>query len=180
MKRLRSLRQALTRLYYTARTFRDYSQRLNKWSTIANASTSGPPSKPPSAKSPQASAPPSPQRNAAPWPINSASPIGSPNAETNQQMNNSNLNKRPTASAQEPLFGTWSDVESAVPDTLTPVIVWGILEGEDTPASHEGFRSRTCWRSVRTNEDYGGRLKINIPTHWMPMPDAPTQTLIPL
>ena len=34
MNRLRSLRQTLTRLYYTARTFRDYSQRLNKWSTI--------------------------------------------------------------------------------------------------------------------------------------------------
>ena len=79
--------------------------------------------------------------------------------------------------APVPLFGSWCAVSISVPDTLTPVLVWGVLEDEDAPAAHEGFRSRTCWRSVRSNEDYGDRLKVNNVTHWMPMPCGPNKKL---
>lgn len=70
----------------------------------------------------------------------------------------------------------WIPVAESMPETLVPVIVYGILEGETQPDRHEAFRRYIGrddpWRSVRTGDD-GENLPIREVTHWMELPPAP-------
>jgi hypothetical protein len=77
-----------------------------------------------------------------------------------------------------PLFGSWCPMESRLPAMMDSVIVWGTLEGEAEPDSHEGFLSygpatAPRWRSVRAEEDGGLNRRILDVTHWMPRPRGP-------
>lgn len=61
---------------------------------------------------------------------------------------------------------------------MLSVLVYGILEGEDQPAVHEAFHDHKSWRSVRTWEtgfSGGKNPEITGVTHWMFMPDPPTE-----
>lgn len=72
----------------------------------------------------------------------------------------------------EPL--NWLSVRAAKPETFNSVIVWGTLEMEDVPDSHEGYWSGREWWSVRSrDEDAAAHKLIHEVTHWMPRPPAP-------
>lgn len=63
------------------------------------------------------------------------------------------------------------DDESSWPETFTPILIFGILPGEDTPAVHEGYRGISSrWFSVRGDETDRQRI---LATHWRPMPEPP-------
>lgn len=87
-----------------------------------------------------------------------------------------NITKRQTEETTEP---DWCPVEDRQPAIMDSVIVWGTLEGEAEPDSHEGFLSygpatAPRWRSVRAEEDGGLNRRILDVTHWMPRPRGPT------
>lgn len=68
---------------------------------------------------------------------------------------------------------TWTNANQK-PQPYKSVIVWGILEYEDEPDTHEGFWGKgSDWHSVRPHADQPRRMKISAVTHWMPMPKAP-------
>jgi hypothetical protein len=73
----------------------------------------------------------------------------------------------------------WIPVTETMPETLVPVIVYGILEGEWEHDRHEAFRrhigSRDPWRSPRMEHDEN--LRFREVTHWMPMPPAPVPSV---
>lgn len=87
----------------------------------------------------------------------------------------------------------WQPIATFNLDTLVPCIVWGVLEGETEPASHEAYllqrrqagpvfescRSDMDWRGVANADPYLRRLDITSVTHWMPMPTAPLATTPP-
>lgn len=68
----------------------------------------------------------------------------------------------------------WIPITESMPETLVPVIVYGILEGEYEHDRHEAFRrhvGRDPWRSPRMENDEN--LRLREVTHWMPMPPRP-------
>jgi len=73
-----------------------------------------------------------------------------------------------------PLFGVWVPVEKPVhPVTYTPILIYGILEGEEWKDCHEGFWCGRNWWSVRQREtDRLAKRRIDA-THWMRMPTPP-------
>lgn len=54
------------------------------------------------------------------------------------------------------------------PPTYVPVIVFGVLDTETSPDSHEGYWSGKRWESIRTADDRN--IKILEASHWMFMP----------
>lgn len=59
------------------------------------------------------------------------------------------------------------------PDFLEPILVFGVLEGEDRPAWHEAFcSSNKQVLSVRKHEDYDRQRTIEA-TVWARIPAAP-------
>lgn len=64
-----------------------------------------------------------------------------------------------------------------LPVTYEPVIVYGILDGEETAACHEGFWDGRRWMSARSKgEDERGDMlhqRIDRVTHYRPMPENP-------
>ena len=75
-----------------------------------------------------------------------------------------------------PLFGSWCPVDVCLPSLMDSVIVWGVLDGENEPDSHEGFlgwAGPERWRSVRLNEEDGSNRNIIAVSHWMPRPRKP-------
>jgi hypothetical protein len=65
---------------------------------------------------------------------------------------------------------TWNDPSCGMPPKGDPILIFGILDGEDSPATHEGF---WCgwWSSIRPNtETHGGTLGIDHVTLWAEMP----------
>ena len=84
--------------------------------------------------------------------------------------------KRGLPLAATPLFGFWTPVDSCMPVTYDPVLVFGVLENEGEPDSHEGYWSGTKWKSVRDDEfaPVDSLRKLGIAaTHWMPRPGKP-------
>lgn len=68
----------------------------------------------------------------------------------------------------------WRPVWMGLPGTYEPVLVAGVLDGEDSPACHEAFYCGRNWWSVRQDEyDYHAKRRIHQVGHWMPMPAIP-------
>lgn len=89
----------------------------------------------------------------------------------------------------------WQLITTFNLDTLVPCIVWGVLEHENEPASHEAYtllrrpgqlvfksvREEMLWRTEEVpNTPYTRRLDITSVTHWMPMPPAPFPAAEPI
>lgn len=70
-------------------------------------------------------------------------------------------------------MGGWCDPTESLPPTLQPVIVYGVLDGESTPDSHEGYWNGDLWKSIRRNEDDHHLLDIEPVMLWTPMPKPP-------
>jgi len=65
---------------------------------------------------------------------------------------------------------------SSAPDKGISVIVWGVLEGENSLAAHEAFWSGKAWTSIRSDLDgFDGLrwMRMSLVTHWQPMPEKP-------
>lgn len=56
------------------------------------------------------------------------------------------------------------------PVTFEPVIVFGTLDGDQEPASHEAFWTGKKWLSIRSEDDESPKKKISNVTGWIPMP----------
>ena len=67
--------------------------------------------------------------------------------------------------------------ENNRPADLVPCIVWGVLDGDSAPDSHEGFyNAGNEWLSVRHNWiDERPNMSIRNVTHFMPMPGSPEE-----
>lgn len=75
-------------------------------------------------------------------------------------------------------MNNWIKVdENNSPANRVPYIVWGVLEGESAPDSHEGFYDQGLeWLSVRHNWiDERPNMSIKNVTHFMSMPGSPEE-----
>ena len=67
----------------------------------------------------------------------------------------------------------WVTPAEELPPTYQSVLVYGVLEGETKPDTHEGYRMSKAWCSVRTEESHfqgGQHPTIAYVTHWAWMP----------
>lgn len=96
--------------------------------------------------------------------------------QTPRTQDVANTTDSPERLSASVLFGHWCPVDVSKPETFESVIVWGVLEGERQPDSHEGQWNGRLWKSVRDDEmaDIDSLRKLNIAaTHWMPRPRGP-------
>lgn len=86
---------------------------------------------------------------------------------------------RPVASAPSREVPGWMPIETAPKDGTR--IILGSAEGawmaEYRPVYPSGYRPENPWFSVMLNRDHMGRFPSAKPTHWMPLPAAPSPSV---
>lgn len=72
----------------------------------------------------------------------------------------------------------WIKCEERLPEVRLSVVVFGVLDGEIQPATHEAFLSGSKlvrWKSVRSDPTTGDWTDLRHVTHWQPLPQAPNE-----
>lgn len=87
----------------------------------------------------------------------------------------SNANEQ-SSLAPVPCYVEW-EPEANKPAIFFSVLVYGVLDGESEPDTHEGYWCGASWWSVRSDEDDGDWMKLSNVTHWARRPTPHNEKL---
>ena len=79
--------------------------------------------------------------------------------------------------SQQQLGSVEWELEAIKPPSYSSVLVYGVLECEKSPDTHEGYWDGKKWQSVRRDDDISAlrKLKLLNVTHWAHRPTPPNR-----